>query len=164
MELSLLLDVGHAIGTPATLALILGTGVLGATLARRQGLGVLAKLQHELAGGGAPTATLLEGAAILVAGVLLITPGILTDAFGFLLLVPPTRRLLLAGARRAFERSVKSGRTQVHVHGVFGTGAQPPGDGARPFGMDDVVDAEIVERPDDASSSNSGHDAGRLPS
>ena len=87
-ELFLLIEIGRLIGLPATLALIVATGALGAFLARRQGLGVLRQLRarpaHAIAVGD-----ILDGVIILLAGAVLITPGLLTDLFGFFCLVPP---------------------------------------------------------------------------
>lgn len=114
-ELALLIEVGRRIGTGPTLALIVTTGILGATLARRQGLGVLRAIQIETAAGRLPAAQLIDGLIILVASALLVTPGILTDAFGFLCLVPAFRALLRASARRRFEQAVREGRV-VAVH------------------------------------------------
>jgi len=115
VELALLIEVGSRIGTVPTLGLIAATGVVGAALARRQGLHVLRRLQEETGGGRMPAGPLLDGAFILVAGALLVTPGILTDAFGFLCLVPPFRRLVKAWVRRRLERAVQEGRVHVQV-------------------------------------------------
>jgi len=113
VELALLIEVGGRIGTPATIGLIALTGVVGASLARRQGLGVVRQLQSEMDGGRLPAGTLLDGVMVLVAGALLVTPGILTDVFGFLCLVPAFRSLLKAGVRRRLERAVREGRVRV---------------------------------------------------
>jgi len=123
VELALLIEVGSRIGTASTLGLIAATGVVGAALARRQGLQVLQRLQHETQAGQMPAGPLLDGVLILVAGALLVTPGILTDAFGFLCLVPAFRRLVKAGMRRRLERAIREGRAHVHV---WRPDAQPP--------------------------------------
>lgn len=102
VELVLLLEVGRRIGTAATLSLILITGVLGAVIARRQGVAALRHIRAELAGGQIPGPTIVDGVLILVAGAFLITPGILTDIVGFLCLVPATRRSIRALLSRAF--------------------------------------------------------------
>jgi len=115
VELALLIEVGSRIGTVPTLGLIAATGVLGAALARRQGLQVLQRLQDETRAGQMPAGPLLDGALILVAGALLVTPGILTDGFGFLCLLPAFRRLLKATLRRRLERAIREGRAHVHV-------------------------------------------------
>ena len=91
VELVLLIKIGAAIGALETIALIVITGTVGATLARAQGLSVLHRVQAETAAGRVPTASLLDGVIILVAGALLITPGVLTDIVGFLCLIPWTR-------------------------------------------------------------------------
>ena len=98
IELFLLIELGQRIGVAATLALIVCTGVLGAWLARRQGLGVIARVREELAAGKLPTAAALDGVLVLVASAVLMTPGVLTDAFGFFSLTPPGRR---ASARKS---------------------------------------------------------------
>jgi UPF0716 protein FxsA len=116
VELALLIEIGRRIGTPATLAIIVLTGVLGAALARRQGLGVIRQMQTELAEGHLPADPLLDGAFILVAAALLVTPGVLTDAVGFLCLVPPFRALAKRAMLRRFERAVREQRIEMHVH------------------------------------------------
>ena len=126
-ELALLIEIGQRMGLPATLALIVLTGALGATLARQQGLGVLAKIRSEMDEGRLPTVQLVEGALILVAGAVLMTPGVLTDVLGFFCLVPPGRRLLGRYLSRRFEKAVKSGT--VNVSPGFGggfPGSYPP--------------------------------------
>lgn len=114
-ELALLVEVGRRIGTGATLALIVLTGVAGATLARWQGLGVLRTIRAETAAGRLPAAELVDGLILLLASALLVTPGVLTDALGFLCLVPAFRGALRAALRRRFERAVAEGRV-VMVH------------------------------------------------
>ena len=93
IELYLLLMVGSRIGAMPTIGLIVLTGILGATLARQQGLSTLARIQREMAEGRPPTGELVEGALVLVGGIVLLTPGILTDLFGFCLLVPQIRKI-----------------------------------------------------------------------
>jgi UPF0716 protein FxsA len=131
-ELALLIELGRLIGTMNTLLLIVLTGLLGATLARWQGLGVLRRLQRETAEGRMPAAPLIDGMIILIASALLITPGILTDMLGFLCLVPRFRNWLRATAWRRFERAAAEGRMVVHVHT---TGWSVPPHGPR---VDDV--------------------------
>ena len=94
IELYLLIMLGARIGPMPTIGLIVLTGVIGATLARQQGLSTLAKIQNELKQGRAPTQELVEGAMIVVGGLVLLTPGILTDIFGFAMMVPGVRRSL----------------------------------------------------------------------
>lgn len=116
-ELALLIEVGSRIGTLPTLALIVVTGIVGASLARQQGLGVLQAIQRETAEGRMPAGTLVDGVVILLAAALLVTPGILTDAFGFLCLVPGFRRLVKRRLLRRLETAAREGRLEVHVYG-----------------------------------------------
>ena len=116
LELALLISLGRWIGTFETVGLIVVTGVVGASLARSQGLQVLARVQDELSAGRLPAESLVDGLIILVAAALLVTPGVLTDAFGLLCLVPGFRRLLKRWLRRRFERAVEEGRVQMEIH------------------------------------------------
>lgn len=102
IELALLVWVEGRIGLGATVAMVVVTGVLGAALARQQGLAVVRRIQAQLAAGEVPGAALVDGLLILIAGVVLLTPGLLTDAAGFLLLVPPLRARLRRLLRRRF--------------------------------------------------------------
>ncbi|MEM1009822.1 MAG: FxsA family protein [Myxococcota bacterium] len=103
LEIYTLLTVGAALGTLNTLSIIFFTGILGAYLARRQGLHVMFALREELQRGAPPT-HLFHGACVLVAGAFLITPGFLTDLMGFSLLLPPVRRILLKQLARWGEK------------------------------------------------------------
>ena len=101
VEIILLLRVGAMVGIGPTLLLVVGTGILGAWLARLEGLRTARAIQTELEAGRLPAARLTDAALILAAGLLLLTPGILTDLSGFALLAPPVRamvRSLLASA------------------------------------------------------------------
>ena len=91
VELFILVKLGGVIGVGATVAIVIGTGVLGAWLARQQGLGVLRRLSEELAQGGLPAEAMIDGLLILIAGAVLLTPGLITDALGFGLLMPQGR-------------------------------------------------------------------------
>ncbi len=113
LELALLIEVGSRIGTAATIGAIVATGVLGAVLARKQGLHLLRRIQSELSGGRLPASSLVDGVIVLVAGALLVTPGILTDVLGLLCLVPGFRSLIKAGLRRRFERALLERRIVV---------------------------------------------------
>ena len=113
LELALLIEIGQLIGTLYTLALIIGTGVLGAALARSQGLRVLREVQAEFAQGRLPAGSLVDGLLILIAGALLMTPGVLTDAVGFACLTPVLRRQVRRRLQQRFERVLREGRVDV---------------------------------------------------
>ena len=112
-EIALLIAIGREIGLAATVGLLLLTGLLGAFLSHRQGLAVVRKVQSEMAAGRAPAGQLVDGALILLAGVLLIVPGVLTDALGFFCLLPAGRTIVKAWVRRRFEAGMRSGRIAV---------------------------------------------------
>ncbi|MEJ2470279.1 MAG: membrane protein FxsA [Desulfuromonadales bacterium] len=109
LELYILLEAGRMIGLPATIGLIMVTGVAGAWLARSQGLEILRKIHQETANGQMPANTLIDGALILIGGLLLLTPGFFTDALGFSFLVPLTRELWRRGLTSWLERQVRQG-------------------------------------------------------
>jgi UPF0716 protein FxsA len=150
VELALLIEVGRHLGTIPTLLLVVFTGMLGAFLARMQGLAVLRAAQEKMARGELPAGSVADGVLILVAAALLVTPGILTDACGFLLLVPAFRNAIKAALLRRFRRAVEENRVKVHV-ASFGF---PPEDLNRvsrepidvksyPLDVDGDVDVEV---------------------
>ena len=106
VELYLLIKLGSVVGVALTVALVVFTGALGAWLARVQGLSVLKRLSTDFGEGRLPTDAVIDGLLILVAGAVLLTPGLLTDALGFLLLVPRSRavvrRVVVARFARRF--------------------------------------------------------------
>lgn len=113
IELVVLLKVGAIIGVTATVILILLTGVAGAYLARTQGLDLLRRIQSELNQGRVPAGELLDGALVLVGGVLLLTPGFCTDLLGFSFLVPATRAILKGICRNLIEKYIAEGKITV---------------------------------------------------
>ena len=113
VELVILVQLGRTVGLPATLALVIGTGVAGAGLARWQGLKVARAVLGELALGRLPAAAMLEGLLILMAGALLLAPGLLTDLTGLALLLPPTRRLAMRRLEGWVRRRLQGGGAVV---------------------------------------------------
>jgi UPF0716 protein FxsA len=116
VELYLLSRLGSKVGFLATLILVFATGVLGATLAKKQGLGVMRRVQNDLAAGRIPGEAMLDGIIILIAGVVLITPGILTDAFGFLCLVPKFRITVRKVIGSYLQQGIQKGSIQSFGH------------------------------------------------
>jgi len=92
VELFLLIWIGKHFGLLPTISLVMLTGIAGAWLARREGLRTLQQIQQDMSVGKPPGDVWVQGAMILVAGVLLITPGVLTDALGFCMLIPTFRQ------------------------------------------------------------------------
>jgi len=107
IELYLLITIGGVIGVVPTIAIVLGTGILGAWLARWQGLAVLRRVNEEMAAGRLPTDALIDGLLVLVAAAVLLTPGLLTDTAGFVLLVPASRAVIRKAVAAAIARRVQ---------------------------------------------------------
>lgn len=120
LELFVIVRVAGGIGIPETILLLIGISVVGAWLARAAGFGVLNRLRRTVVQGRVPSAELVDGALVLFAGALMITPGFLSDALAILLLLPPTRvpvrRLILRRIRAGGGIiTVVSGRTPRHA-------------------------------------------------
>ena len=94
IELSVLLFIGAYFGPLPTTLLIIATGLFGTWLTKREGLGVLQTLKRDLEKGVPPAHRITEGVMILAGGLLLLTPGVFTDLFGFALITPWTRTRL----------------------------------------------------------------------
>lgn len=99
-EISVLIRVGGAIGPFNTIVFVIFTAVLGAYLVRQQGFATLSKLQEETNAGRVPALQIAEGVALLFAGAVLMTPGFITDALGFAILIPPVRQAFIAWAAK----------------------------------------------------------------
>ena len=113
LELAVLLKLHEAAGLGNTLAIVIITGFVGAFLARAQGIMVLAQIRRDLAEGRMPAPRLMDGVMILIAGVLLITPGLITDTAGFLLLIPVVRSTIRAWLRRKLEEKLRDGTANI---------------------------------------------------
>lgn len=118
IEVWILVTVGGILGAAPTVAIIFLTGILGAAMARAEGLKALAKVQQALAEGRLPGSEIVSGLMVLVGGVLLLTPGILTDCLGLACLIPLTREPLARAARTVLGRYV---RTQGITFGADAT-------------------------------------------
>ena len=117
VELMILIEVGTYIGSLNTILLIVLTGILGASLARLQGFIVIRKIQTSLNAGNLPSAELLDGLMILVGGIVLLTPGFVTDAIGFMLLIPLTRALIKKLVRGKMEDMIRNGQVMHYRSG-----------------------------------------------
>jgi UPF0716 protein FxsA len=94
VEISVLLVSGKTIGVWPTLILIIATGLIGAYLAKQQGLETLRQAQEQMRYGRLPGNALLDGVCILIGGTFLLTPGFVSDLFGLVLLLPQTRKII----------------------------------------------------------------------
>ena len=147
VELAVIIQVAQEVGVLETFVLLIAVSIAGAWLLKQQGLATWRSLQSTMARGEVPTREATDGALILFGGALLMTPGFVTDAFGLLLLVPPTRALVKSGARKL-------------LGGLALRRAGPAGDvGKRVYDVH-VTRSRRRRADDDATSSGS---AGRLP-
>ena len=103
IEIYLLIEIGSIFGAITAVFLVILTGFLGAFLARMQGLQTFYRIQESLSEGKMPSGDLLDALLIVIAGLVLLTPGFLTDLVGFLLLIPATRYSIKYFLRRQIE-------------------------------------------------------------
>ncbi|MEQ1855440.1 MAG: FxsA family protein [Longimicrobiales bacterium] len=141
LELVILIRLGQFMGLWPTLALVLAAGFLGAALARFEGTRVLLKFQSELAAGRLPTQAAMDGICVMIGGVMLLTPGVLTDLVGLALLFPPTRRGIQWWVRKRLEKGMAEGSIRVMSMGPQGFGTwggvgTPPSPTGTPPGLD----------------------------
>lgn len=110
IELTLLIRIGQYIGLGATIAIVVFTGVTGAYLAKMQGFITLHRIQQDVNQGRMPADKLFDGVLILLSGILLLTPGFLTDLIGFLGLIPLTRNLFKDWLKKKAEGMIRDGK------------------------------------------------------
>ncbi len=119
VELYLLLQLSQVTSVAATLAIVIVTGVIGTFLARREGTLAWSRFQAALSAGRMPSREIQDGLMIVFAAALLLTPGLLTDALGFALLIPPgrslIRRFVLSRYLRGFNVTVVRDRNESGV-------------------------------------------------
>lgn len=112
VELWGLISVGKVIGGWSTVALVILTGVLGAWLAKQQGMQVMRNFRWELSRGQMPTDTILDGILVIVGGVLLLTPGFVTDVVGLVFLIPYTRMIIRHFFKKWLWHMISTGKIQ----------------------------------------------------
>jgi len=100
IELFILLEVGKNIGVIFTIAIVIFTGVFGAYLVKTQGFNLLFSIKTKINSGVIPTDSLIEGLLVLIGGTFLITPGLITDIIGFLLIIPQSRIFIFKYVKR----------------------------------------------------------------
>ena len=142
IEIGLFIQVGGFLGLWPTIALVLVTAFVGASLVRSQGIQTLMSVQGRLQQGEMPAQQILEGVMLAVAGVLLLTPGFMTDALGMLVLLPAPRAAI---AKKLMEKMVVK-----NVSGGFHSGGHA-GFGHSPFGEDPFNSDSFKQGPFDQS-------------
>ena len=146
VEILILVKIGMVTSFWVPIAIVVVTGVVGTALARREGWKVLERMREDVRTGQMPADSLIDGFLVLLAGVLFVLPGVLTDVVGIVLLFPPTRSLIKRGVAAWFKRNV-----DVHVERIRG-GYWPSSGGATAPEHDKIVDARVVgTRVEDAN-------------
>jgi len=113
IEILLLIEIGNRIGALNTILIIVLTAILGASMMRQQGFTIMRNIQRDLSQGRMPTGELINGALVLVGGIVLLTPGFFTDAVGFILLIPATRGFIRKKIQRLIRRKIESGDINI---------------------------------------------------
>ena len=140
VELAVIVQVAGSIGVANTIGLLIVVSLVGAWLAKREGLGVLRRIQAALDRGEVPSREVADGGLILLAGALMIAPGFISDCLAVLLLLPPTRALVRVPLLRFVSRRgrvlIGGGGPGTHWHGTY-----------RSNGRTEVWDVESWEEP-----------------
>lgn len=113
LEIFLLIEGAGIIGTIPVILLTIGTAALGTFLIRRQGLSALRAAQKDMDEGRPPVQAVVDGVGLLVAAPFLLTPGFITDTFGFILLVPFVRHAVARAALRRLKRAQEKGKVVI---------------------------------------------------
>ena len=131
IEIYLLFSIGGQIGGINTLIVVITTGIVGAALAKSQGLSILHKIQTDLNKGSIPTDQFTHGLLVFGGGLLLLTPGFLTDILGLSMVFPGTRHVIAGFLKHWFDKGIASG--SVHFSSSFGqnTRRESPQQGPR---------------------------------
>lgn len=159
VEIWLITQVAGQLGWFETIFLVIAVSAAGAWLVRREGLGVIRRIQESFRGAKLPTDDLADGAMIFFASALMLTPGFLTDFVGLALLIPPIRAILRPPLIRAFRKRVEVRTAGLGASfgsgGFTGFGRRGPGAGREVYdvpGTASSADADltdITEEPDE---------------
>ena len=156
IEIALFIQVGGWIGLWPTIAIVILTAAIGTMLLRQQGVAALGDLQSRLSEGRDPSHALAHGAMILIAGIVLLTPGFFTDAVGFLLLIPPVRDLVI----QAVGNRIRVQSASFHTSGQWPgqTPAEPASQSVIDGDYQDVTPPEEQSTPGKSGWTKPGGD------
>jgi len=153
-EIFLIIKVGGAIGVWSTVGIVVLTGMTGVWLLRLQGFSLLNQVQQKMNGGEMPTVELMEGVALLMGGVMLITPGFITDVMGLSLILPFSRRALIRLVQKQLISNFEVQSTTFYSQGSFGTRPDLDGAGSQNGTFSNsghqVIDGEFTEEKPEA--------------
>jgi UPF0716 protein FxsA len=117
LELYILIKIGGYLGAFQTVALVVFTALFGVAIARVEGVRKLHQIRQSLSHGIVPAEEMVDGVLIFIGGILLITPGVLTDLFALVLLIPYSRTIFKRWLRRRFDRMVAAGNVRLQYYG-----------------------------------------------
>jgi UPF0716 protein FxsA len=138
VEVLILIEIAQATEWWVPIVLVIATGIIGAALARWQGWQALQRIREDAGAGRMPASAIIDGVLILIAGILLVTPGILTDFVGFSLLIPTLRSLVKRGVAEWIRRNIEVRVSRAGAdfwHDVDGLRSQ----------RDEVIDAKVIK-------------------
>lgn len=138
VEVYILVQIGHATEIWVPFAIVMGSIIAGTVVTRWQGLRVFQRIRDDARSGRMPADALVDAFLILLAGILLIIPGVITDIVGIALLIPPLRTLMKRGAKAWLRRHVK-----VQV-GSAGPTLWPREPETKSVGQDEIIDARVI--------------------
>ena len=150
VEILILVKIGMLTSFWVPITIVIVTGVVGSALARREGWKVLERMRDDVRTGQMPADSLVDGFLVLLAGVLFVLPGVLSDVVGIVLLFPPSRQLVKRGVAAWFRRNV-----EVHIGRISG-GYSPNSGGSTMPEHDKIIDARVISsRVEDANQARS---------
>ncbi|MFT4939606.1 MAG: UPF0716 protein FxsA [Paraglaciecola sp.] len=142
IEITVLINVGEQIGGWNTVAIVIITALTGAYLVRQQGLSTLLNAQQKMQAGNIPGQELAEGLLLVIAGVLLVTPGFITDGLGFLLCLPMTRPVIAKSLLKHLSVQIVSQNQNAQSHGQRGQSNN-----------EDIIEGEFEHKDDEVKDS-----------
>ena len=143
VEVVILVKIAQATEWWVPILLVIATGIIGAALARWQGWQALERIRADAREGRMPAGAIIDGVLILVAGIVLVTPGILTDLVGFALLIPPLRSRVKRGVAAWIRRTFEVRVSRIHAEFRHGAAHEPR--------QDEIVEAKVLgKRVEDA--------------
>jgi len=146
VEIALLIKLGDSLGFWWTIGIVVATAIIGSYVLQAQGAATLRRVTQSMTSGEAPIKPVVDGFFLVISGAFLLTPGVVTDAIGLLLLVPPVRHAI---ARWGLGRMIRSGKFTLHTHGTDGMPGEPR--------------ADAGPRPDPGANRRPGAGPGRRP-
>ncbi|MCW8093236.1 FxsA family protein [Alteromonas sp. ASW11-130] len=141
IEIAVLVQVGDVIGGWNTIALVLISAFVGAYFVRREGVNTLKTAQQKMQSNQIPGQEMLEGLMLVVAGVLLVTPGFITDTFGLLLVLPPSRKFFAQKLKKHLSMQVVTGAS-FHSHEHYKASSHPQDKDS------DIIEGEYQDKSD----------------